>query len=938
MVESAHLARLSPPWRSATTPALRSACLGCVLGAVVLGAPLARVGSLEARAAVAITVLSTLGLSLYAWYRHVRTGRSLRHLLARVLAKANPELGAQALRAYALADQAERGILVGSKELAQAHFDQVIGKITGEELSAHVRRKTRAQAALGLCAASAALATALVGPGIVLEGIDVLAATDGRAPIPMRWLGAVEIEVRPPAYLRSSTHQLYGSTGNVVPTGSVVVVRGTPLRPGRKLVLTDGKREIPFTAHGNGGLSCEWELNGDTSLQIGARFGDVLIPEPDALGLAVALDAAPRVILEGAPRTLRLENVDSVELRYVASDDHGLMQVDLVLDRGETEERRLLDKLDGQSRTEIGSYVLLAEDRFLRDAFLPVTARIEARDTSERGGVVWGRSAEITLVPNAIGLPEASRYLALSNAIGNLVDAFAYRGSTADGRTLTARLESARQDLDRVADENYFGLDYGPGLKEFIKGQGRLIGRAPAGTASQPDHLKSAILALDVAMRRLSARDAQRVSVRLSRVAEAIAAAARERHRAERANNPAAYVAAASGALGAGIEQLVKLGNLGADLGGVARADHARLERARKRDDMTHVGFIATHIATRLGRPLPSFGSAAQGGVESGGSSVKPVDDASSDADARFDELAAELTEIATEHAGLIGDVEAALRRAASSTEAPGDQTERARRARDLRESVRDFPRVASDPATASGQAALAREHVEAMADALEQGDAEQALEQARDATVALRQAEGRVSVDFSDGPVAAEHLQEAAKATAAQTGFLEMMMEAQMRARQNLAREALATLGARERELSTRTSDLERRGHRSSSPLPEASLERLSRAAQLMQRAAVALERSEGNSALDLQQSAQQLLEQSDAGKTSEEPGERDGGSEDGTGRGHAGARNDGNVPDKDTGNRAQAFRQRVLDGLKRGRGTRLAPAVQRYAEELLQ
>jgi len=43
------------------------------------------------------------------------------------------------------------------------------------------------------------------------------------------------------------------------------------------------------------------------------------------------------------------------------------------------------------------------------------------------------------------------------------------------------------------------------------------------------------------------------------------------------------------------------------------------------------------------------------------------------------------------------------------------------------------------------------------------------------------------------------------------------------------------------------------------------------------------------------------------------------------------------GEVPDPDAENKAADFRDRVLRGLGREREGRLAPAVKRYAEELL-
>ena len=133
---------------------------------------------------------------------------------------------------------------------------------------------------------------------------------------------------------------------------------------------------------------------------------------------------------------------------------------------------------------------------------------------------------------------------------------------------------------------------------------------------------------------------------------------------------------------------------------------------------------------------------------------------------------------------------------------------------------------------------------------------------------------------------------------------------------------------------MAQRAGNLAGRGQNDQTPLPEDVLRRLERAETLMRQAARELGEGSADRGLDMQQDAQRLLEQSRTGKTSD-PGrnERSRGSNDGGKDLHMG----GEVPGPDDEDKAAKFRQRVLRGLGKEREGRLAPAVKRYAEELL-
>src|SRR5690606_12957906 len=123
---------------------------------------------------------------------------------------------------------------------------------------------------------------------------------------------------------------------------------------------------------GHDGITANWTLTESVNLRVAARHGDVRIEEPEMLPLEAIADQAPKVWVEQAPKTIALKDLQQLDIRYRAEDDHGIRQVDLVIASGKRETRRVLLKLDGEDRSARGGYSLNANDEALRRMFLPV--------------------------------------------------------------------------------------------------------------------------------------------------------------------------------------------------------------------------------------------------------------------------------------------------------------------------------------------------------------------------------------------------------------------------------------------------------------------------------------------------------------------------------------------------------------------------------------
>lgn len=922
----------------------RRVSISLVFAAVIGAAHLGRLGVPAARLAALALALSAAALAIGLVLRERRALATPRAVLRRIVVPVDPELGRKALRAEALVVRAANDRTVGSLELARSHLARVLGSVSLERLTvaARVRAHRLAFVAFGLILL-AGLALG-VAPMRVVEGVDVLLARRGVAPLPLSWLEMVSVTVQPPTYLRAAEQAILPWGVAELPEGSRIVVRGLPLREHRKLVLADGQKEVAFVDDGAGGVVARWTLVANSTLRVAARFGEVLIPDPERLEIQAVRDRVPQVALDGAPRQVALKQLERLEFRYLVSDDHGLEQVDLVLRSGAREERRVLMRLDGESKLERGAHALDVRDAFLRRMFLPVSASIEARDNEQASGDRWGKSQAITVLPPAIGEPEALRYAALQAARARIVELFDYQLETE--RLKKAKAKPAEQktrsigerelearvvrELREVTSNTYAGARVSSGLSAFVLGQARSF----EARARSRQRTEDVLLAVDAALRSLGERDAAEVAKRLADAADEVADGAKVALRSEKRDRGLERMSLALGVLDTGAGHLRQLGGLGADLGSVAAGELRRARRAESRSALGEVELVARHLAARLRRPTPSFSSSG-GSVESGRGAEGPG--RTSEADRHFDQLMEELEQLAAQHGEEIRRVERTLSEAGEATSPDELAAEARERAERLRRTLSDLPMTSAEQGTARAAAALGREHMSAMAQNLERLSLADAVNNGVSAKSMLDQAK-RLSEDMSRaGNWLDRQDLDAAKAELEQA--LAWAEQAEGRLRQKAAQSAardLSDAGEREERLAERATNLAGRGAHSEARLPEDVEEALQRAESVMRDAARELSAGRGEAGLDLQREAQRLLERSSSGRTTDdsEPRAPSSPGQDGT---EGQMAQSGDVPAAEQAERAAEFRKRVLDGLSKERRGRLSPAVERYAEGLL-
>lgn len=977
-VPAVTISRLQRIWEDEVRPSARRALLALTVGLVFGAAHLARIGSTPARiAAIAGLAALLIGLVVRTIILHRRRD-DVRRIVRGTIARADPELGAATLRALTLVDRTRADEHAGSPALADLHLTRLLGRAPADRIAGHASRSGSRWSSVGFALAALCGIVALSTPLRIVEGLDVLAARDGVAPLDLTWLETVEMAMVPPEYLHQSGGELTPFSRTSAPRGAAITVRGRPLHEGRALVLTDGKSDVAFVDDGSGALVARWTLGDTTVLRIAARFGSVRIAQADEQPVTSIPDELPTVRVESAPRTVRILEEPSIPVHYEAVDDHGLREVNLVLRSGKKEERRVLSRPQVGATIDRGGYEIRASDPFFKGTFTPVEVTVEARDNDTVSGPKWGKSAAILVILPQVGEAEALRYQALLKARDAVTDLLAFRldeekaakaaavatskaappgeakAPAADHFAREAEKQAvAVKAVDDALAGTYGGLGMRGKVVPLLRGQLRRLAAAldtekkvVAGVAAKSlvdkhqalvEETESALLAIDVGVRMQGVRDTRSIARRLADVADEAAEAASLSGSSAEAKVPAvARLDAAVEVLGGGATQLLRLGDLGLDLGEIVQNDLRRVARSRAAGDLLHAALAARDLAARLREPDPSFsGGGGKGGTESGGppSPGESGEEASGAAEEAA-QAGRELEDLTRDHAAQMDEVEDALQKASSPEEIAALKEEAARHAEAIREAVKKLPQQGGDPGSAEGSAAAGRAAAESMAGALERTELRDAVESGKKASQALKDAK-----QVGDQPEQLSQEQEAGRAAGnardaleRELAWAEDALEKLRRASSANAKADLEKASKAEQRLAERARDLGKKGESGDRSLPQDMLDRLNDAEQSMHDAEKALKEGDGDRGTRHQKEAQRLLEmardqQSDDESDSEGP--RDG-------QGKRPAKR-AEIPDKDKHKGPEDFRRRVVEGLGGSADPLLREAVKRYAEGLL-
>jgi DNA-binding NarL/FixJ family response regulator len=969
---------LSETWLERVRGPRQRAAMGA-LGLVVLGALLfARQGSLRARLIATAFIGLPVLASLLARHLEHRAWKDPARVIRRVAGGVDEELAGRAVRALTLLDPegtaAQSGI---SEDLARLHVARAMAALPRDRVTIAAESLGRRFATLALVLAVGAAALFAGNAWRVMEGLDVLTAMHGNAPVDVTWFEDVEVTSRPPDYLHEEERKVRAYGAVSLPRGSLITVRGTLAHPGRTTTLSDGSSEIPFVDDGSGRVIARWPLAESVNLRVVVRFGEVTIREPSTTRVTSIADLPPSVVLEGAPRKVMLASAaddGTIPIRYEAQDDHGLREVELVLRSGVREERRLLARLDGETKVDRGGHVLRANDAFIKKSHGPVEVTVEAKDNDPITGPKWGASAPIVVVPPDVGEPEARRLDALRKLRDAFVDALAFRMSHDIPTKAKERAALITQELHGDTDgqelleatltSTYAGLRIPVRLQAMLKGQAGKVHEAMNQEAQAPSSATHSrligaterlVLVIDAVVRGLGQKDTRAACKQLADVADDLALGASQMQRPADRQRGTLRMDASTHVLEGGARSIVLLGMLGRDLGEIVTADLSRVGRARKDDDLVHAEIAARDLAARLHEPDPSFGSrgrtGGRAGGESGGGRGTPGEDAEGggdDAEQAFNMAAQELDRLAMDHATAMGKVEQAIREGTSEEEMKELSGEAKKHAAAVRDAVSGLPTVSAGSDSWTSKGSAARDQAEAMARALERGDPAEAASSGKtaldDVDEAKRNAEREKwrglfapPDEPGDHTPAGKRLTEARKKLEPEVKWAEeQIAKLRKKAAENKAGE-LSDDADEERKLGERAGQLGREG-KDRLAMPGAAIDSLEEAERSAQEAAGALRRGDVDHGLERQREAQHQLEMAKAALGGESGESGEGASEGADGdrdsrSGHV------DIPKADAskGKGAEQFRRRVLKGLSESAGGRQRDAVRRYAEGLL-
>lgn len=914
--------------------------------AVVIGAHLARIGVPSARITAGVLLLvAVVGPAVLELVVRRRARDAHRVLSSASFVLGGPEV-ARALEHVSLADRIvaspdHEGV---SPTLARLHAARALSKLDlrrlrprGEELG-NVARK------LSLALVGLALIALAIAPARFVEGLDVALSQKGIAPLPLPWLDEVELTVHPPSYVHKNDAKYHGYGAFVAERGAALVLRGLPRRTGRTLVLADDHHEVPFLDDGAGGVVAHWSVTVSGKLRVRARFGDVAIEEPRGWEMTAIQDETPEVTLEGAPGTIEIAKTDgTVALRYDASDDYGLREVHLVIRIGTREERRVLAKLDGEPKHDRGGYVLRTTDPLIQKARTPIRVRVEARDNDPITGPKWGKSAELTLIPPVLGAAEAKRYedmLAVRNTLVDLLaKAIAGEKTAAPDRAkdLSREFDAAADVVDQFLGTSHDGLRIPPRVAAAARGRLRKAREAIDAEGKTPNDkahaasitaIEKLVLGVDGALRSMGFRDARTTAKLVSEVADDAGDAIHELANApkDREAEPKARVDVDVDAIAGGGASLRKLGELGRDLGEIVENDLKRVARARAAGDMFHAELAMRDLALRLRDPVSSFGG---GGNPSAPGDPTDDDDTGeqSEGESEAGNQEKKLEDLAKEHGENVGSVEDLLRDAEDPKQLEGLEEEAKKRAKKLRDSVASLPKVGGLKKTFEASEAATREKVESMAEALEKLQLGDAKERGESSLKAIDEARDRAWVV----PGADEKLDSIGTEVQKQLDWIDDLLKKLRKAAADKAAEKVKGKAPREKDIGKKAGDLGESSEKTA-PLPGPVKDLLDEAAKKMDEAAGKLEKGEGDKGLELQKEAQRLLEKArDAMKGQDQPSGGEGGNK------SFDPDDKVDIPPADKFKGPDAFRKRVLEGLRGNASPKLQEAIKRYAEGLV-
>ncbi|MBL8953470.1 MAG: DUF4175 family protein [Myxococcaceae bacterium] len=316
---------------------------------------------------------------------------------ALLVSRAMPELGLDVLAAVELAKAlGQRQDF--SPELARAFLRQLDAKsAVANPLAAVDRSQVRRAGvvlavSLVVCAALGVTQRYRIRAGLELAFSSTPQAATIREPI----TGDVELTYRYPAYTGLQSRTVAGTNGEVTaPAGTEVVLKTRADRDIEAAAIEVDGKQLPLKLNGRRDLEGSFVVDKATHYHFVFLDGRAVEAEGPDVPVRVEADAPPTVSLSAPADQLEVDNdKQSVTVKYEASDDYGLSQLELVYRAQGNEVAVPLQHDDGRStrgeyRWDIGALHLVPGQR--------VEYYVKGTDNDEVSGKKSGVSRTQTL-------------------------------------------------------------------------------------------------------------------------------------------------------------------------------------------------------------------------------------------------------------------------------------------------------------------------------------------------------------------------------------------------------------------------------------------------------------------------------------------------------------------------------------------------------------
>jgi hypothetical protein len=245
------------------------------------------------------------------------------------------------------------------------------------------------------------------------------------------WIEQLQVDVQTPQYLGSEESHLDHPQQIEVPAGSRISLRLRARLAASRVVMALGDRTLPFTRVDP--KTYVLDLTAETSgvMNLRARVQDEWVTDPASPKLHVIADAAPVVMLDAPTDDRNADVTEPVPFVYRVRDDHGLAEVDLVVQLAPRRERRIaVTRSDQEGQKDFADSTHVTPADFGVQAGASFNVWIEARDRDAFKGPNVGRSPIRRITVSSISNPRGAPIALVTEARDHALDTLGKRLET----------------------------------------------------------------------------------------------------------------------------------------------------------------------------------------------------------------------------------------------------------------------------------------------------------------------------------------------------------------------------------------------------------------------------------------------------------------------------------------------------------------------------